>query len=230
MSDVDTLEDGPAAPVLLADPIETNARPLMMTDTYVEVNGVNLKCLSLSVSLEADNNPITQTSFCGVQEYPGSTKYHFVAKFAQSFDPGGTDEVLSAALAAYQTSGTYTTFKVRPYGSNPIAANNPEYSGFLIPQPYTVFGGDAGNASEVDIDWTSQGPWTKNTGAVAATGAVAGSPGQFTPAGSTRPANVAALAAVTASPATAWAAGQYVITADQLGAHWDGAAWAAGIA
>ena len=93
-----------------------------------------------------------------------------------------------------------------------------------------MFGGDAGNASEVDIDWTSQGPWTKSTGAVAATGAVAGTPGQFTPAGCTRPANEAGLASVTASPTTAWTAGQYVVTADQLGAHWTGTAWAVGVA
>jgi hypothetical protein len=226
MSDVDTLD----APVLLADPLPSGAQPLMMTDTYVEINGVNLKCLSLSVSLEADNNPISQTTFCGVQEYPGPVKYHFVAKLAQSFDPGGTDATLSAAVTAYAASGTLAAFKVRPYGSRPVAANNPEFSGFLIPLPYTVFGGDAGNASEVDIDWTATGPWTKNTGAVAATGATAGSPGQFTPAGATRPANLAALAAVAATPNTAWTAGQYVITADQLGAHWDGAAWAAGVA
>lgn len=226
MSDVDVLD----APEQYVDPAPSNAQPLMMTDTYVEINGANLKCLSLSVSLEVDNNPITQTTFCGVQEYPGPAKYHFVAKLAQSFDPGGTDATLSAAVSAYATSGTLTTFKVRPYGSRPVAANNPEYSGFLIPLPYNVFGGDAGNASEVDIDWTATGPWTKNTGAVAATGATAGSPGQFTPAGCVRPPNLGGLASVTASPASAWTAGQYVITADQLGAHWTGAAWAAGVA
>lgn len=226
MSDVDTLD----APELYVDPAPSNAQPLMMTDTYVEINACNLKCLSLSVSLEVDNNPITQTTFCGVQEYPGPAKYHFVAKLAQSFDPGGTDATLSAAVSAYAASGTLTTFKVRPYGSRPVAANNPEYSGFLIPLPYNVFGGDAGNASEVDIDWTATGPWTKNTGAVAATGATAGSPGQFTPAGCTRPANEAAMASLTASPTSAWTTGQYVVTADQLGSHWTGTAWAVGVA
>ena len=226
MSDVDTLD----APTLMVDPAPSNAQPVMMTDTYVEVNGVNLKCLSLSISLEVDNNPITQTTFCGVQEYAGPAKYHFVAKFAQSFDPGGTNEVLQSALNAYNTSGTLTTFKVRAYSARPVSATNPEFSGFLIPMAYNVFGGDAGNASEVDIDWTATGPWSINTGAVAATGANAGSPGQFTPAGATRPANLAAMTALTANPATAWTAGQYVVTGDQLGAHWSGSAWTAGVA
>ena len=226
MSDVDTLD----APELMVDPAPANAQPLMMTATYVEVNGVNLTCLTISASLEVDNNPITQTTFCGVQEYPGPAKYHFVGKFAQSFDPGGTDSVLSPAVTAYQQSGTLLPFKVRPYSTRPVSATNPEFAGFLVPLPYTVFGGDAGNASEVDIDWTATGPWTRNTGAVAATGATAGSPGIFTPAGANRPANLAALTGLTATPTAAWAAGQFVITADQLGAHWSGTAWAAGVA
>ena len=71
-------------------------------------------------------------------------------------------------------------------------------------------------------------------GATPATGATAGTPGTWTPAGSTPPASVAALTAgtpnaVVASPATAWTAGQYVQTgtAGVPGqAHWSGAAWA----
>lgn len=66
-----------------------------------------------------------------------------------------------------------------------------------------------------------------------ATGATAGTPGTWTPPGSTPPASVAALqaSAIVASPATAWTTGQYVQTgtAGAPGeAHWDGAAWAAG--
>ena len=223
---IDTLDAPQVNP--LSDPVETNAQPVMMTDTYVEINGTNLKCLSLEVTLTADNNTITQTTFCGVQEYPGPVKYHLVAKFAQSFDPGGTDSVLNAAVTAYQQAGTLCPFKVRPYASRPVAANNPELAGFLIPLPYSIFGGQAGAASEVDIDWTATGPWTRNTGAVAATGATSGAPGFYTPAGATVPANLAALTGITATPATAWATGSYVITADLLAAHWGGSSWLAG--
>ena len=65
---------------------------------------------------------------------------------------------------------------------------------------------------------------------VPATGADAGSPGAFTPAGADVPADLAALGTVTANPATAWATGEYVTTADAQDNHWDGTAWAAGIA
>ncbi len=65
------------------------------------------------------------------------------------------------------------------------------------------------------------------------TGATAGTPGTWTPAGSSPPASVATIGNVTASPATAWTAGQYVQTATAGApgqAHWTGSAWAAGTA
>jgi hypothetical protein len=71
-----------------------------------------------------------------------------------------------------------------------------------------------------------------------ATGATAGTPGSWTPSGSTPPASVAALTAgtpnaVVASPTTAWTTGQYVqtATAGTPGqAHWSGTAWTTGAA
>lgn len=71
-----------------------------------------------------------------------------------------------------------------------------------------------------------------------ATGATAGTPGLWTPSGSTPPASVAALIAgtpnpVAASPSSAWTTGQYVqtATAGTTGqAHWSGSAWVSGVA
>ena len=70
------------------------------------------------------------------------------------------------------------------------------------------------------------------------TGATAGIPGAWTPAGSTPPATPAALAqaepvAVVASPLTAWTTGQYVQTrtAGVAGrATWSGTSWVSGAA
>jgi len=67
-----------------------------------------------------------------------------------------------------------------------------------------------------------------SSGAIAATGATAGAPGFYTPQGATVPATLAALTGITASPATAWTTGQYVITADLLAAHWSVSAWVVG--
>ena len=67
------------------------------------------------------------------------------------------------------------------------------------------------------------------------TGATAGIPGTWTPAGSTPPASVAALQAssVVASPLTGWTSGQYVQTGT-VGAPgracWTGTGWVGGAA
>jgi hypothetical protein len=63
-----------------------------------------------------------------------------------------------------------------------------------------------------------------------ATGATAGTPGTFTPAGSVVPANLAAMAGIVANPATAWSTGESVVTANAAACHWDGAGWVAGVA
>jgi hypothetical protein len=228
LSDTDTLDAPEVNP--LADPVAPTAAPVMMTDTYVEVGNANLKCLAEEVSLEPENKPIEVTTFCGIQDYPGPVKWHFKAKFVQAFDPGATDATLSAALAAYASGGTPVPFKVRPFASRVVSATNPQFSGLMIPQPYTIFGGAAGAASEVDIDWIMTAPPTRSTAGVAATGATMGAPGYFTPSGATTPANLAALTGLTASPATAWTTGTYVVTADLLAAHWSSSAWVAGIA
>lgn len=65
-------------------------------------------------------------------------------------------------------------------------------------------------------------------GSVAATGATAGTPGTFTPAGSTAPYDLVDLDLVSASPATAWTTGQYVVLGDGSEAHWNGTDWVAG--
>lgn len=60
--------------------------------------------------------------------------------------------------------------------------------------------------------------------------AVAGDPGSLLPAGSTPPANIAALLAsgLVPSPATAWTTGQNIILGDATTANWNGTAWEAG--
>jgi hypothetical protein len=171
---------------------------------------------------------VTVTSMCAETDYPGAVKWHLRVTFYQSFDVGATYDTLEAALAAYQATGTPVPFKARPYSSRPAAANNPIISGLAIPNPFDIMSGDAGAASQVQIDWNLTTAPTVDKGAVAAAGATAGVPGYFTPTGATVPADLAALAGVNATPAAAWGAGQYVITGDMTGNHWDGAAWAAG--
>lgn len=80
--------------------------------------------------------------------------------------------------------------------------------------------------------WENEG-WVAapDGGGTAATGASAGTPGTFTPSGATPPADVAAMAGLTANPATAWTTGQYVQTATAGApgeATWSGTDWVGG--
>ena len=63
-----------------------------------------------------------------------------------------------------------------------------------------------------------------------ATGATAGSPGQWTPTGSAAPMNLSATGAVVATPATAWTTGQHMVLGDSTQAHWNGTSWTSGSA
>jgi hypothetical protein len=151
----------PDGPHLLVDPTPPVANPVIMTDAYVEIGGANLSCLGLEVHIEPENKPVEITTFCGVKDYPGPVKWHLKAKLSQSFDVGATDDTLSGALDAYVTAGTLVDFKVRPYQSRPVGPTNPSFEGQAIPQPYEYFGGVAGAASEVDVDWILDAPPTR---------------------------------------------------------------------
>lgn len=65
---------------------------------------------------------------------------------------------------------------------------------------------------------------------VDATGATAGTPGTFTPAGSAAPANLTALqgSSIVANPLTAWTTGQHVVLGDSSKAYWDSDTWESG--
>jgi len=78
------------------------------------------------------------------------------------------------------------------------------------------------------IGFVSIDGWTEDALPAPATGATAGTPGAFTPAGSAPPADLAAMAAIVATPATAWTTGQSVVLGDASHASWDASTWVAG--
>lgn len=85
-------------------------------------------------------------------------------------------------------------------------------------------------APKVSGNFKGAGVWTDPGAGPAATGATAGIPGSYTPAGAELPANLAALTGVIASPLTAWTTGQYVPLGDGSKAHWSSTAWVTGVA
>ena len=122
----------------------------------------------------------------------------------------------------------------QPFTFTPSTELGTTATGILTIKPLTFGASAYGDDLTSDIAWDIVGdPTLSFDGAgVVATGATAGTPGSFTPAGAVTPATLAALQAgsVTASPATAWTTGQSVVLGDASNAHWDGAAWAAAVA
>ncbi len=210
--------------------------PLILVDPELIISGASLKCVMSHVEITPDVSTIEIKTSCGVRDYPGTIKWGLKASLYHTFDPEGTNEVLTAAVEA----NVPVAFSVIPSAGKPISATNPAYVGELIPQPFTPLAGDVGDASSFDLEWSIKGwltvPVTSTSAAAPATGATAGVPGTWTPASSTPPSTVANLIAgtpntVAASPTTAWTAGQYVQTgtAGTSGeAHWSSTAWVAG--
>jgi hypothetical protein len=115
----------------------------------------SLKCLMSHIEMTPDVTTVEVKTSCGIREYPGSVKWTLKASLYHSYDPAATNEILTAAVEG----GVPVDFTVVPNGNEPISATNPEYTGQLIPQPFTPLSGDVGDASSFDLEWSIAG-WT----------------------------------------------------------------------
>ena len=129
-------------------------QPLILVNPVLTIDGTPLECLMSHIELTPDVTTIEIKTSCGVREYPGTVKWSLKASLYHSHDPEGTNEVLTAAVEG----GVPVDFTVVP-SSAPISATNPEYTGQLIPQPFTPLSGDVGDASSFDLEWSIVG-WT----------------------------------------------------------------------
>lgn len=207
---------------------------------YTTAVGMNFSCQITSGALTAAPNTTTDTTpatFCGPEvttTLVGVTSYSLDATILQ--DPNIAAGV-SAFLFEHDTQECY--FLLGLDGTNPPKAIG------RVRAVAGAIGGDArttltatltlpvSRKPDIMFGNSTTSRIVTGGGAVAATGATAGIPGTWTPAGSTPPANAAGAtsAAVVASPATAWTVGQYVqgSTAGAPGEmNWTGSAWASG--
>ncbi len=138
--------------------------PLILTDASLKISKdgteaglTELACLANHIELAPDVSVTTIDTMCGSRDYPGTVKWALMATLYQSFDVDATEEVLSAAVAL----GTPTPFEIVGYKGQPVSATNPAWTGEVIPQPYAPINGDAGEASEVELEWSLNGPPVK---------------------------------------------------------------------
>ena len=125
-----------------------------LSKTADDTGLTELACVTNHLELMPETSVTTIDTMCGSKDYPGITKWTLGATLYQSFDVAATDEVLSAALAL----DAPVPYEVIPRKGQPISATNPKYTGFVIPQPYPPINGDAGEASEIELEWALTGP------------------------------------------------------------------------
>jgi hypothetical protein len=123
--------------------------PVILVDPVLTIDGVDLKCVMSHIELTPDVTLVEVKTSCGVKEYPASIKWTLKATLYHSYDVDGTNEVLTAAVAG----GVPVPFTVTP-SSDVVSATNPEYTGEVIPQPFTPLSGDVGDASSFDLEWS----------------------------------------------------------------------------
>ena len=127
-------------------------QPVILVNPELTISGSSLKCLMSHIEITPDVTTVEVKTSCGVREYPGTLKWTLKASLYHSYDPDGTNEVLTAAVEG----GVPVPFTVRA-SSDPVSATNPEYVGDLIPQPFTPLAGDVGDASSFDLEWSISG-------------------------------------------------------------------------
>jgi len=70
-------------------------QPVILVDPELTISGVSLKCLLSHVELNPDVSTVEITTACGIRTYPGTLKWTLNASLYHSFDPQGTNEVLT---------------------------------------------------------------------------------------------------------------------------------------
>lgn len=212
------------APVLPTDTGQLGPGSLKIGETGSEID---VSCYLNDAAIEwTDSKTDDTTKLCGAVRAGVTT---FTAQLTGNVDvDAGNDSGLFAL--SWNEKGSQ-----QPFTFTPSTELGTTATGTLTIKPLRFGADEYGADLTSDIAWDIVGdPVLSFDGApVAATGATAGTPGSFTPAGAVVPADLAALQSasppVVASPATAWAAGESV----NLGAgsaHWDGAAYVAGLA
>jgi len=146
------------------------------------------------------------------------------------YQPGMPD--CKGSLGGFHNSSDLTLWKAANSGTPgtlKLVPNRQEPGYFYQVPAYMSASIDCSlSAPTISGTWGAAGPWLF-PGVVVATGATAGLPGTFTPAGASPPQALANMTGIVATPGTNWTVGQHVELGNGLDCHWNGTAWVAGV-
>jgi hypothetical protein len=132
----------------MAEPV-----PVILDNAGLKISDTELACLLSHIEISPDVSTTEIKTMCGTLDYPGTVKWLLKATLYMSYDTDGTYDVLQAAV----DGGVAVPFKVIPRRDQAQAVTNPCFTGDVIPQPFAPILGDAGEASEIDIEWSIVG-------------------------------------------------------------------------
>jgi hypothetical protein len=182
-----------------------------------EVDGPNFKCQLRSVVLTPDTDIERIKTLCPSGQFASVSDPEWSLELGYLYGKDDSDPAAALARFLLDNSGLQVPFVFRPWSGD----DQEGYKGVVTCVPGPI-GGEEGSFSEQSVSLPVEGQPEPLTATVAATGATAGTPGQWTPSGAVAPADTTGI---TASPATAWSTGQYVTLSNGDHTYWDGTAW-----
>lgn len=184
---------------------------------------MDISCRLSAARVEWDKDKEDDTPVLCGDVIPGSTDYTAKLTGTLAQDLEDKDGVVNYSWAHKG--------EAVPFVFVPSSTAGQQVTGTVVVDPLDVGGDEVKKNMMSDFEWDCVGePNLSDYAVPVAAGATAGTPGSWTPSGSTPPADLTALQAssVVANPATAWATGTYVVLGDLTHAHWTSSAWAAG--
>src|SRR5262245_23307185 len=119
-----------------------------------------LACYTNHIELSPDTATTTVDTFCGSIDYPGITKWTLIATLYQSWDATtGTEAILNPLV----TANVPCYFVIFSNRLAAVSATNPGWQGQVQPAPYAPLNGDAGDVSEISLEWALLAAPTKIT-------------------------------------------------------------------
>ncbi|GAA1766202.1 hypothetical protein [Streptomonospora arabica] len=136
------------------------AKPIVLKNCHIEVDGVTLSDNSNSVTVNRTKNEVETTSFGsgGTRRAYGLSDDSFEIQFMQAYVAGSVD----STLAQLHEDEEEFEVVVRPKG-DPVGADNPEYTGTCVLLEYTPLDGAPGELSEVSVTFPAQGSISRAT-------------------------------------------------------------------
>ncbi len=121
----------------------------ILTDAYVEINGVDLSAYAFAVDTPQEREEVDVSGFnsTGAKSYlPGSKDQTVTIQMLQSFATNLVHQTLNPLFVNSSTFG----FSVRPT-SSAISATNPRYWGTASLYQYNALAGDISARSEIEV-------------------------------------------------------------------------------